>query len=305
MDIYCPFRKGLPSRGFAMFARFEKRAYVGSTTVWVGKYRNLHNILHWHMEHEIIACREGHARVMVDDSCYTIGSKQCIFCSSGSIHSIDADEDCTLLVCLFNEKMNAAITSGHSLLRPAFDDNYALFDRLSKIRWELYEKQAFYESKTEAMIRELLVDIFRGEPVGEPDKAVSTVMNKYKHLLGLLDSEYEFISFSDAARFMNFSEAYFSRYFKKLSGMTFSQYLNVVKIEKAVEMLTSNPAIKTTDVMMHCGFNTIRSFNRAFKEITGYTPKTLPAGYVLNTRSVATIQSTFDPTLDSTVLLPD
>ena len=33
-----------------MLAKFEKRAYVGSEKVWVGKYRNLQNISHWHME---------------------------------------------------------------------------------------------------------------------------------------------------------------------------------------------------------------------------------------------------------------
>ena len=42
-----------------MLAKFEKRAYVGSEKVWVGKYRNLQNISHWHMEHEMIVCMEG------------------------------------------------------------------------------------------------------------------------------------------------------------------------------------------------------------------------------------------------------
>lgn len=48
-----------------MLAKFEKRAYVGSEKVWVGKYRNLQNISHWHMEHEMIVCMEGCAQVMV------------------------------------------------------------------------------------------------------------------------------------------------------------------------------------------------------------------------------------------------
>ena len=36
-------------RSDKMLAKFEKRAYAGSERVWVGKYRNLHNIAHWHM----------------------------------------------------------------------------------------------------------------------------------------------------------------------------------------------------------------------------------------------------------------
>ena len=55
-----------------MLAKFEKRAYAGNEHVWVGKYRNLHNISHWHMEHELIACREGSAQVMLDDTMYLL-----------------------------------------------------------------------------------------------------------------------------------------------------------------------------------------------------------------------------------------
>lgn len=62
-----------------MLAKFEKRAYVGSEKVWVGKYRNLQNISHWHMEHEMIVCMEGCAQVMVADTIYTLQPKSVIF----------------------------------------------------------------------------------------------------------------------------------------------------------------------------------------------------------------------------------
>ncbi len=55
-----------------MLAKYEKRTYVGSEHVWVGKYRNLHNISHWHLEHELIVCCQGSARVMIDDRLFTV-----------------------------------------------------------------------------------------------------------------------------------------------------------------------------------------------------------------------------------------
>ena len=97
---------------------------------------------------------------------------------------------------------------------------------------------------------------------------------------------------------MNVSESYFSRYFKRQAGMTFSQYLNVVRIEKAVQIINAEPDLKVTDVMSRC-------FNRAFKLITGYTPRTIPKGYVLNTRSFPAVQGTFDPTLAEAELLAE
>lgn len=286
-----------------MLAKFEKRAYAGNEHVWVGKYRNLHNISHWHMEHELIACREGSAQVMLDDTMFNITQQQCIFCHSGCVHYISASPDSLLLVCLFNEKMYDPITSPFTLENPVFEDRYGILPKLSEIRHELQNQPIFFECRTEAMIGEILVDVFRGEPLRKAQWQFSDVITRYKQLLNHIDLEYEHITYRNAVQFMNMSDAYFSRYFKRQAGMTFSQYLNVVRIEKAVQLLDSDPTMKITDVMLRCGFNTIRSFNRVFREVTGFTPTTLPPGYVLNTRSVPTIQGSFDPTLSDAKLL--
>lgn len=290
-----------------MLAKFEKRAYAGNEHVWVGKYRNLHNISHWHMEHELIACREGSAQVMLDDTMFNITQQQCIFCHSGRVHYISASPDSLLLVCLFNEKMYDPITSPFALENPVFEDRYGILPKLSEIRHELQNQPIFFECRTEAMIGEILVDVFRGEPLRKAQWQFSDVITRYKQLLNYIDLEYEHITYQNAVQFMNMSDAYFSRYFKRQAGMTFSQYLNVVRIEKAVQLLDSArrqcPTMKITDVMLRCGFNTIRSFNRVFRAVTGFTPTTLPPGYVLNTRSVPTIQGSFDPTLSDAELL--
>ena len=286
-----------------MLAKFEKRAYAGNEHVWVGKYRNLHNISHWHMEHELIACREGSAQVMLDDTMFNITQQQCIFCHSGRVHYISASPDSVLLVCLFDEKMYDPITSPFALENPVFEDRYGILPKLSEIRHELQNQPIFFECRTEAMIGEILVDIFRGEPLRKAQWQFSDVITRYKQLLNYIDLEYEHITYQNAVQFMNMSDAYFSRYFKRQAGMTFSQYLNVVRIEKAVQLLDSAPTMKITDVMLRCGFNTIRSFNRVFRAVTGFTPTTLPPGYVLNTRSVPTIQGSFDPTLSDAELL--
>lgn len=286
-----------------MLAKFEKRAYAGNEHVWVGKYRNLHNISHWHMEHELIACREGSAQVMLDDTMFNITQQQCIFCHSGRVHYISASPDSVLLVCLFDEKMYDPITSPFALENPVFEDRYGILPKLSEIRHELQNQPIFFECRTEAIIGEILVDVFRGEPLRKAQWQFSDVITRYKQLLNHIDLEYEHITYQNAVQFMNMSDAYFSRYFKRQAGMTFSQYLNVVRIEKAVQLLDSAPTMKITDVMLRCGFNTIRSFNRVFREVTGFTPTTLPPGYVLNTRSVPTIQGSFDPTLSDAELL--
>lgn len=286
-----------------MLAKFEKRAYEGREKVWVGKYRNLHNISHWHMENELIYCQTDYADVMLDDKVFRINAGECIFCASGRVHYIDASENSTLLVCLFNEKLTSF--AGQLVpANPVFRDEFHIGDRLTALRRELRDKPAFFEMKAESIICEIMVDIFRAFPLSEA-ASVDATMDRYKLLLNRIDSDYEFICFQDAAQFMHFSDAYFSKYFKRQAGMTFSQYLNVVRIEKAVELLTADPKMRISDIAMRCGFATIRSFNREFSRIVGYSPRKLPQGYSLNTRSIPTVQETFDPTMESTILLKE
>ena len=292
-------------RSDKMLAKFEKRAYAGSERVWVGKYRNLHNIAHWHMEHELIACAEGSAKVMLDDTTYRLAPNQCVFCQSGSVHSIEADPDSLLYVCLFDENICASVTQVYQPVTPLFLDRYGVLQTLSDLRHELSDRQLFFETKADAMITELVISVFRGEPLTAAVHQTSEVTTRYKQLLNRMDAEYDSLTFQNAAAFMNVSEAYFSRYFKQQSGMTFSQYLNVVRVEKAVQLINAHPERKLTDIMLCCGFNTIRNFNRAFKEITGYSPRGIPAGYVLNTRSVPTVQDTVDPTSSEAELVTE
>ena len=81
------------------------------------------------------------------------------------------------------------------------------------------------------------------------------------------------------------------------AGMTFSRYLNVVRVDRAIGLMSARPDVTMTELMGSCGFNTLRNFNRVFKDITGYAPTALPDGFVLNYRSLATEDNSFDPTL--------
>ena len=80
---------------------------------------------------------------------------------------------------------------------------------------------------------------------------------------------------------MIMNPAYFSRLFHKLTGITFSQYLNYVKVKNAVNLLKTEINSSVTEISARCGFATIRNFNRIFKEYTGYTPSNLPKNYVM------------------------
>lgn len=94
------------------------------------------------------------------------------------------------------------------------------------------------------------------------------------------------MTFAEGRAFMGMTDAYFSRFFKAASGMTFSAHLNCVRVARAASLLDRRK--RMADVAAECGFATVRNFNRTFREITGFVPKRLPRGfYDESTRDVS------------------
>ena len=71
---------------------------------------------------------------------------------------------------------------------------------------------------------------------------------------------------------LGYSYNYISGIFKKSFGMSFSEYANQLRLDKAADMLkfTNKTSAQTAS---KCGFSTIRNFNIAFKNYYNMTPK--------------------------------
>ena len=75
----------------------------------------------------------------------------------------------------------------------------------------------------------------------------------------------------DAALSAQYDYAYISKLFKKSMGMTFNQYVNLLRIREGQKLLSTTK--KSIDEITYlCGYTSTRTFNRNFLEITGSTP---------------------------------
>ena len=285
-----------------MSAKHEYRLYANRSLVWVGKYRNLKNISHWHYDHELVVCESGEALVHLDQNQYTLKKGECIFLRGQSIHSIISSFDSILYVALFSEKLIPDITDSYQMSYPLFADNFDVRKTLMEIRRCDFERGRFYDLRNNALMEELITKIFSALEILKEDIIQSKVTRKYKDLLYDMDENVRDYDFLKAVNYMNMSEAYFSRFFKKVSGMTFSQYLNHIRVNKAIDLIRQGK-LSITQISAECGFDTIRNFNRVFKQITTYSPKKLPEGYVLSLRSNSHNDLSFDPTAISSELM--
>ncbi|MFU8847541.1 MAG: PocR ligand-binding domain-containing protein [Opitutales bacterium] len=79
------------------------------------------------------------------------------------------------------------------------------------------------------------------------------------------------ISLDEAAQAVNASTRHFCKVFKEATGLTFTDYLARVRVEKAKNLL-QNPHLRVSEIAFETGFDSISQFNRSFKRITGLAP---------------------------------
>ncbi len=80
------------------------------------------------------------------------------------------------------------------------------------------------------------------------------------------------IPLKKAASVAALESSYFSTYFRAKVGITFTDWLRQVRIEKAMEFMKAGD-FSITYIAYEVGFGDLRTFERAFKKHTRMTPK--------------------------------
>lgn len=79
------------------------------------------------------------------------------------------------------------------------------------------------------------------------------------------------ISMQDAAREMNYSEAYFCKLFKQCFQKNFTAYLTEYRVQEAKKML-EQPTVNVKEIGKAVGYADSNYFAKVFKRITGHSP---------------------------------
>ena len=81
------------------------------------------------------------------------------------------------------------------------------------------------------------------------------------------------ISLDEISDKVSMTNPAFCRYFKKITGKTFTQFVNEYRLAHAAKLLHEKH-ISITDVCFESGFNNFSHFNKLFKSYTGKSPST-------------------------------
>lgn len=285
-----------------MKTKFETGISFEKSRIFPRKYRNLRNISHWHREHELVYVEEGSASVMEDGNFLTLNKGECAFLCSEVIHSIQSENGAITIVAKLDADYFDGIVGRKRPISPVLTHDYNLSAVFDELFSELSDDLEFNGIIADSLARRLVAQIFRTEKTAEISVPQRSSSEKYKSLLDLITERYADITFDDAAEYMHFSKPYFSKFFYQHAGVTFTEYLNMIRVNAAAELVLDGK-LTVTEISRRCGFNTIRNFNRVFKAVTGYAPSELPRGYDLIHNLKKYAENGFDPTLNCTEVL--
>ena len=92
-------------------------------------------------------------------------------------------------------------------------------------------------------------------------KAIDYIKQNYSMPVGI----------DEVSRVSLLSQSYFSYLFKSITSKTFIEYLNSMRISKAMELLRYTDK-KVLDISYEVGFNNVNHFNRIFRQQIGSSP---------------------------------
>ncbi len=249
--------------------------------------------MHWHSYGEILLVGEGEKNIYkVNQNTYQLSEGDFVLVWPMEMHAIiDADREQALVIQFSNSFMNSLLDLQRIM---HFYRNLHVIERkkhpqlcakLTTISYRMKDIFLSEDRNRELTCCMLLMEFilaldehrheFAEELNSENQKNVCTddVMRRMIMVTDYIKNNLtaEDLSQQTMADKAGISKDYFSRIFKSVTGTNYSKWLNMIRMEKAIELL-SQDGMSLTEVAMLSGFRSISSFNRVFFEEKGMAP---------------------------------
>lgn len=155
-----------------------------------------------------------------------------------------------------------------------WNENRQLTNIVVSILEEYREQKPYFKQSVIGYLRALVIEMLR---ISEDMSSSVTIdekrVNNYiENSVNYFAEHYvEDIKMQDVANMCGLSESHFRRVFGESIGMKPLDYLNMVRVNKACEIL-SNEDISVEEVGYRVGFQNPSTFGRNFKKLIGQTP---------------------------------
>lgn len=278
--------------------RFEDSFFFDPATnpsiVTVRHNRYTPSILHEHTFFEIVYIYDGSCKQTISNNKITLSTGDLCIIPPGIKHDISVFDDTSVILnCLvkkstlhnifFNFLNNANILSTFFLnnIYSESGNNYIIFHTGNDHEihrgflytyWESINQTLYFDqmiSYTLLLIFGLLIRLYE-RSVELPVFTKKTDVQRFA-LLQFIQDNYKNISLDDVAERFNYTPEYASKLIKKATGLTFTQILQQVRIEKA-QVLLHDTNMTIANIANEVGYENTEHFIRTFKNKMHMTP---------------------------------
>ncbi len=251
--------------------------------------------LHWHEHFEIIRMREGHAVFHIDTAPYAMKPGDVMIIPGGCLHVGFASEegdvrfDCIVVNgSLFNDYIHDPLHTRYVApylegklrfpIKPA-ETNPVIhdYDRLiEEIIDELSSRPPAYQLIVKTKLYTFFVELARAflpsQLAEKPAEPYFANRERYKQLISRIETEIgEKISVEEAAEQVGLNPFHFCKMFKRLTGRTFVDFVNLTRMNEAEKLLRER-SLTITEIAGIVGCSNPNYFTKLYKQYKGMTP---------------------------------
>ncbi len=230
---------------------------------------------HYHNFYEVYYMVEGKGTYFINDQTYDIVSGDIIFVPPNIIHSTDyGDKEHERILLEFSEHMIP------KFLKDRFHDIPNLYRHpgvarevyliLREIEREYKNPDDFSTHEISCLISHLLTILIRNlsavKVVHSRDAVISEVVAFIK------ENYQSDITLKQLANMHFISPEHLSRTFKKETNFGFNEFISLVRLQKAEQLLREREKRSISEIAYSCGFNDSNYFSDKFKRTYGISP---------------------------------
>jgi AraC family transcriptional regulator, arabinose operon regulatory protein len=243
---------------------------------------------HAHPSHEIYYLMSGKRHYFIRNRVYTVEPGNLIFIPKNELHHTTANgeggherilinfEDSFLASWLGGDEEATDLCSlpgGAAVLRLPLNEQSKVEEWLFAMLKECREKSLGYRSGVRSLLMQLLLFMQRHRPYPREEPQPSPLHRKISGMAQYLQQNLQRrITLEEAASEFGLSPFYASRSFKQVTGFTFSEYVQIIRVRAAQELLRKTED-KVMDISAQVGFEQIAHFNKVFKKVAGVSPR--------------------------------
>lgn len=250
---------------------YEKRDEINRQWFAIEEEVNFSYPMHLHRWYEVVLIVDGELDISVDGKLYHLVQYDTLFIFPNQMHEYISTKPSHHKLCLFRPE---TIAYFNNKMKNSIPDNPC-----KNVRDEPW-LQLFLDMKRDDPLETIkgILYYYCGMFSGDKFKNIAECdmpdNQDLMHRIFKFAEEHfqDKCTLSDLSSHIGYDYSYLSKLFSDKIGMSFTEYVNMLRIDKACYLL-KNTDLPILNISEQCGYGSIRSFNRNFIRRMNVTPR--------------------------------